>query len=147
MLSRNTIRNIVAGAVMLFMLSSTGCEVTPIEVSEIEFFIAKDWKISAVYKDGELQTVSDMQNGDHLEDYRLTLHDDFTFDRTYFDGSNSSGNWQLTSGLTQLILFAGEPDEEHWLILDLKVRRLEMRLLQDPTKPQLDIRYVLEPVK
>jgi len=44
-------------------------------------------------------------------------------------------------------LFVDEPHEERWLLLDLEIRSLEMRLLQRPDKPQLDIRYILEPVK
>ena len=128
-------------------LALQGCELPEIEVSEIEFFIAKEWKIESVFQDGILQTNADMVAGDQLESYRLVLNDDFTFDRIFFDGQVKKGTWQLTSGLTQIVLFVDEPIEERWLLLDLGVRRLEMRLLQAPDKPQLDIRYVLEPVK
>lgn len=129
-----------------FLLS---CDVPVLEISEIEFFIAKEWKITTVYQDGVEQSQDNMGSGDFLDRYRLTLNDDFTFSRKFFnEQGDAEGNWQLTSGLTQLVLFAGEPGrEEHWLLLDLKVRRLEMRLLQEPNKPQLDIRYVLEPTR
>lgn len=118
-----------------------GCEIQEITVSEIEFFIAKEWKIKAVFQDGEPVTDVD------LSQYRLRLEDDFTFTRSSISGQDNSGSWQLTSGLTQIVLFVDEPHEERWLLLDLEIRRLEMRLLQRPDKPQLDIRYVLEPVK
>ena len=130
---------------MILILS--GCDVAVLEVSETEFFIAKEWKIQSVFRDGELQTQADMEPGDDLSSFRLFIQEDFTFRRIYFDGTETAGSWQLTSGLTQLALFVGEANEERWLLLDLKLRRLEMRLLQNPDKPQLDIRYVLEPVK
>ena len=117
------------------------CEIQEIAVSEIEFFIAREWKIKAVFQDGEPVTDTD------LTQYRLNLNDDFTFTKTSISGQVSEGNWQLTSGLTQVVLFVDEPHEERWLLLDLEIRRLEMRLLQLPDKPQLDIRYILEPVK
>jgi len=117
------------------------CEIQEIAVSEIEFFIAKEWKIKAVFQDGEPVTDTD------LTQYRLNLSDDFTFTRSSISGQDSEGTWQLTSGLTQVVLFVDEPHEERWLLLDLEIRRLEMRLLQLPDKPQLDIRYILEPVK
>ena len=117
------------------------CDIQEIAVSEIEFFIARDWKINAVFQDGELVTDTD------LTQYRLDLKDDFTFTRLSISGQESEGTWQLTSGLTQVVLFVDEPHEERWLLLDLEIRRLEMRLLQLPDKPQLDIRYILEPVK
>ena len=117
------------------------CEIQEIAVSEIEFFIAKEWKIKAVFQDGEPATDTD------LTQFRLDLNDDFTFTKTSISGQVSEGNWQLTSGLTQVVLFVDEPHEERWLLLDLEIRRLEMRLLQRPDKPQLDIRYILEPVK
>ncbi len=126
---------------LILILLFPACESQNIVVSEIEFFIAKEWKIKAVFQDGEPVTDTD------LTSYRLILNEDFTFKRTYFDGQTTNGTWQLTSGLTQLLLYVNEPQEERWLLLDLEVRRLEMRLLQNPSKPQLDIRYVLEPVK
>lgn len=126
---------------LVLILLLPACESQNIVVSEIEFFIAKEWKIKAVFQDGEPVTDTD------LTSYRLILNEDFTFKRTYFDGQTTNGTWQLTSGLTQLLLYVNEPQEERWLLLDLEVRRLEMRLLQNPSKPQLDIRYVLEPVK
>jgi hypothetical protein len=132
---------------LLLVTVLQGCETQEIKVSEIEFFIAKEWKIESVFQDGILQTNADMTGDDKLENYRLTLNDDFTFTRVFFDGQIKEGTWQLTSGLTQVVLFVDDPDERHWLILDLEIRRLEMRLLQAPNKPQLDIRFVLQPVK
>ena len=117
------------------------CDIPEITVNEIEFFIAKEWKIKAVFQDGNLVTDTD------LTKYRLKLNDDFTFTRSSIGAQVSEGTWNLTSGLTQVVLFVDEPHEERWLLLDLEIRRLEMRLLQRPDKPQLDIRYILEPVK
>ena len=131
---------IIALSLMLVVMVPA-CEIQEIAVSEIEFFIAKEWKIHAVFQDGEPVTDTD------LTQYRLDLIDDFTFTKTSISGQVSEGNWQLTSGLTQVVLFVDEPHEERWLLLDLEIRRLEMRLLQRPDKPQLDIRYILEPVK
>ena len=76
------------------------------------------------------------------------LNDDFTFKRVTVDGQEEAGIWKLTAGLSQIVLFVDDPREESYLLLDLEVRRLEMRLLQDSFKDgQLDIRYILEPVK
>ena len=126
---------------LMLVVMAPACEIQEIAVSEIEFFIAKEWKIKAVFQDGEPVTDTD------LTQYRLDLNDDFTFTKTSISGQVSEGIWQLTSGLTQVVLFVGEPHEERWLLLDLEIRRLEMRLLQRPDKPQLDIRYILEQVK
>lgn len=133
------LRVITISLVLVIMFPA--CEIQEITISEIEFFIAKEWKIKAVFQDGELVTDTD------LTQYRLNLNDDFTFTRTSISGQDSDGTWQLTSGLTQVVLFVDEPHEERWLLLDLEIRSLEMRLLQRPDKPQLDIRYILEPVK
>lgn len=126
---------------LMLVVMVPACEIQEIDISEIEFFIAKEWKIKAVFQDGEPVTDTD------LTQYRLDLNDDFTFTKTSISGQVSEGIWQLTSGLTQIVLFVGEPHEERWLLLDLEIRRLEMRLLQRPDKPQLDIRYILEQVK
>lgn len=126
---------------LMLVVMVPACEIQEIDISEIEFFIAKEWKIKAVFQDGEPVTDTD------LTQYRLDLNDDFTFTKTSISGQVSEGNWQLTSGLTQVVLFVDEPHEERWLLLDLEIRRLEMRLLQRPDKPQLDIRYILEQVK
>jgi hypothetical protein len=126
---------------LVLVVMFPGCEIQEITISEIEFFIAKDWKIKAVFQDGEPVTDTD------LSQYRLRLEEDFTFTKSSILGQENSGAWQLTSGLTQIVLFVDEPHEERWLLLDLEIRSLEMRLLQRPDKPQLDIRYILEPVK
>ena len=126
---------------LVLVVMFPGCEIQEITISEIEFFIAKEWKIKAVFQDGEPVTDTD------LTQYRLNLNEDFTFTKSSISGQVSEGTWQLTSGLTQVVLFVDEPHEERWLLLDLEIRSLEMRLLQRPDKPQLDIRFILEPVK
>ncbi len=120
----------------------TGCTTTEITVSEIEFFIVKEWRINQVFVNGQEVTDTD------LSQYRLNLKDDFSFTRTTIDGQEEAGNWQLTAGLSQIVLFVNEPKEESYLLLNLEIRQLEMRLLQESWKQgELDIRYLLEPVK
>lgn len=119
-----------------------GCETTVIEVNEAEFFITKNWKIESVILNGDEVTDTD------LTQYRLELKDDFTFNRITIDGIDESGDWKLTAGLSQIVLFVGNPKEERYLLLDLKVRQMEIKLLQESFKQgELDIRYFLEPVK
>ena len=130
---------------VILLLSSflfCGCETTVIEVNEVEFFITKIWKIEEVIVNGETVTDTD------LAQYRLELKDDFTFNRVTIGGIEESGNWKLTAGLSQIVLFVGDPREERYLLLDLKVRQMEIKLLQLSIKPgEIDIRYFLEPVK
>ncbi|MEN8251720.1 MAG: hypothetical protein ABFS32_22565 [Bacteroidota bacterium] len=126
------------------------CDTAEIEISGIEFFIAQEWKIESVIVNGTPATDTD------LSKYRLNLKDDFTFTRTTIEDQDEGGNWHLTSGLTQLVLFVDDPREEKYLLLNLEVRQLEMRLLynsfkeeegQAPISGELDIRYILVPVK
>jgi len=133
--------SVLTKSLLLFTIM-LGCTAEEISISEIEFFIAKEWKIESVIVNGAPVTDTD------LSMYRLQLDNDFTFDRTTIDGQREGGEWQLTAGLSQIVLFVGDPREERYLILNLKVRLLEMRLLQDSFKQgELDIRYILEPVK
>lgn len=126
----------------LTILVLHSCETTIIEVNEIEFFITKTWKINKVVVNGEQVTDTD------LSLYRLDLKDDFTFTRITIDGKEEAGDWKLTAGLSQIILFVGEPREERYLLIDLKVRQMEIKVLQESFKQgELDIRYFLEPVK
>jgi len=126
----------------MLMVTFSFCTSEDINISEIEFFIAKEWKIESVIVNG--QTVTDTD----LSKYRLSLNDDFTFKRITIDGQEEAGIWKLTAGLSQIVLFVDDPREESYLLLDLEVRRLEMRLLQESFKDgQLDIRYILQPVK
>ena len=115
----------------IFLLPAS-CEVSVIEVTEIEFFLAKEWRIVEYSRSGEVQT-NDLlaaENRGQLENYRLNLKDDFTFIRTDLLGNQDSGNWSLVSGLTQLILDSTAPDKpRRWLIVDLEVRRLELDLI------------------
>ena len=119
-----------------------GCETTIIEVDEVEFFITKTWKIEEVIVNGEPVIDTD------LTKYRLDLRDDFTFTRITVDGREEEGLWKLTAGLSQIILFVGDPREERYLLIDLRVRQMELKLLQESFKQgELDIRYFLEPTK
>ncbi len=125
---------------LLFVVSA--CETTVIEVNEVEFFITKTWKIKKVVVNGESIIDTD------LSLYRLNLKDDFSFTRTTIDGQEEEGNWKLTAGLSQIVLFVNDPREERYLLIDLKVREMEIKLLQESFKQgELDIRYFLEPTK
>lgn len=124
------------------LLYTMGCETNSIEVNEVEFFIAKEWKIESVIVNGEPVTDTD------LTLYRLDLHDDFTFDRIGIEGDEESGTWKLTAGLSQVVLFVNDPREERYLLIDLKIRQMELKVLQESFKDgELDIRYILSPVK
>jgi hypothetical protein len=142
-------KTITASIILAFMITS--CSTQEIPVSEIEFFIAKEWKLESLIGNGEIQTeeIIKANNPAHsLSFYRLDLNKDFTFSRTGIDSQIRSGTWSLTAGLSQLILTFDDTYQEHYLLLNLEVRRLEMRVLQDPGKVgELDIRYILEPVK
>ena len=140
---RKYIHRIISIIISLnLMVSLSLCTSEGIGINEIEFFIAKEWKIESVIVNG--QTVTDTD----LSKYRLILNEDFTFKRITIDGQEEEGNWQLTAGLSQVVIFVDDPREESYLLLDLEVRRLEMRLLQESFKDgQLDIRYILVPVK
>ncbi|MCB0504516.1 MAG: hypothetical protein KDC58_03345 [Cyclobacteriaceae bacterium] len=126
----------------LLLLMLLGCETKVIKVNEVEFFIAKEWKIQSVIVNGELVTDTD------LSLYRLDLRDDFTFERIGIEGNAESGNWKLTAGLSQVVLFVNDPREERYLLIDLKIRQMELKLLQESFKDgELDIRYILTPTK
>ena len=133
------------------ILLISGCNVEIIEVSEIEFFIAKDWKLDAVYEYGVQQNDDDLDPGESISNYRLRLKDDFTYTRTNLDGSESAGEWALLSGLTQLVLFENELEIERWLV-NLEPRELELKLQEIPEKVDgqgfnIDLRYILIPVR
>lgn len=135
-------KNIRMALLLFTALAFSGCETTVIEVNEVEFFITKNWRIESVIVNGDEVVDTD------LTKYRLELKDDFTFNRTTIDGVEESGDWKLTAGLSQVVLFVGDPREERYLLLDLKVRQMEIKLLQESFKQgELDIRYFLEPVK
>jgi len=139
-LSKYRVPTLVLGLLLASLLNS--CETTVIEVNEVEFFITKIWEIKEVVVNGESVTDTD------LTVYRLDLRNDFTFSRTTIDGVEEEGNWKLTAGLSQVVLFVNDPREERYLLIDLKVREMEIKLLQESFKQgELDIRYFLEPTK
>lgn len=150
---RARINNYFLSLVMSLMLLTimTACDTQEILISEIEFFIAKEWKLDNAIVNGVEQTNEIIQvdrPSHNLGFYRLKLEEDFTFERTGIDNVSLKGTWSLTAGLSQVHLSFEDGTEEHYLLLDLEVRRLEMRVLQDPSKlGELDIRYILKPVK
>ncbi len=134
------------------------CDVFELAIDERDFFIAKEWKIESFIGNGEVLTEEEIKanNPAHsLNNYRLILNEDYTFSRIEVNGEESNGTWSLISGSTQLKLELSESQSETYLIIDLQVRRLEIKFSgSNEVKPgenvydgMLDITYVLEPVK
>jgi len=140
----------VSLCLMLAALIS-GCETQEIVVPEIEFFIAKEWKIDKFSINGKVMEASEMDPGDLISPYRLKLKDDFTFTQTYIDGTIGKGNWALKAGFSQLILsFTNSGDEISYLINTLEVRQLDVTLMQgikDNQTGTWDYRYILVPIR
>ena len=89
-----------------------------------------------------------MNPGEDLSLYKLTLHEDFTVNQIDAFGQLKTGTWALKSGLRQLVLFENQSEAEHWLISELKVRRLDLSYeVSNPNKPNINARLVLVPVK
>lgn len=155
----NTIRKLLTAVLIVLLATSSGCDVAVIEGSEVEFFIAKDWKIIEYYRDNELMTDKILASEDkgELGNFVLQLNEDFTFNRTNFKQETDSGTWSLASGLTQLVLISDDPEKSaNWLILDLEVRRLELKLIPGAVSGRVDdldgihngnARLILEPVR
>ena len=131
--------------------SLLSCETAEIQSTEIEFFIANEWKLESFYGNGVLideETIKERNASHSLKNYKIKLNDDFTFDKTGFDNTEKSGTWELTAGLSQLILYFDDDTDEHYLILSLEVRKLELRVLKESGKVgEIDIRYILVPVR
>jgi len=132
----------LATIIMFVLMVSTGCSVVAIEGDQVVFFLSKEWKIKQVVVNGTEQTGTDVSA------YRLNMMDDLTFSRITIDGDFDEGAWSLMAEQSQLVLFPDDPREERYLILDLGIRNLELKVLQDDFKSgEFDIRYLLEPVK
>lgn len=139
----------------IIALMFCACEVFQLSIDEREFFIAKEWKIESFIGNGNVQTVEEVKasNPAHSPaNYRLILSEDYTFTRTDIKGVIDNGTWSLASGLTQLKLDVSGGYIESWLIIDLQVRRLEIKYtgsseVKDRQSGILDMIYVLEPVK
>lgn len=147
MKSSHTISILLKRGVFLTLISLfASCDVQVIEVTETEFFITKEWKLSEAYWNNEQLTNNDLNSStDKLENFRLKLNDDFTYRIINFDGTVTSGEWNLTSGLSQLTLTGFE--FESWIIAELNIRNLDLRYITPPNKPNWPVRYVLEPIR
>ena len=147
----NTLIKHIRLLLIVGLVGLVNCDTAEIENTEIEFFIAKEWKLESFYGNGELideETIKARDASHSLSYYKIKLNDDFTFIKTGFDNIEKSGNWELTAGLSQLILYFDDETDEHYLILNLEVRKLELRVLKDPGKVgEIDIRYILVPVR
>lgn len=107
-----------------------------------EFFLGKEWKLTEVYVNGELN--SDLDK----DQYRLILREDFSMTRINFDGSSQDGEWAIENGFNQLVFFTNSTFPERYLILSLQVRKLELHIIQSDNKVgSTEFRYILKPVR
>lgn len=136
------------------MIWTPACTVEGFENPEVEFFITKEWKIKELIGSDQVDINADITK------YRLTLNEDFTYSRVCIeegtDVCTTSGTWNLVADQTQLVLTSEMPLLiEHYSILALKVRELDIKLIDieteiiDDNKLRGDSgnRYILEPVK
>jgi hypothetical protein len=136
------------------MIWAPACTVEGFENPEVEFFITKEWKIKELIGNDQIDSNADISR------YRLNLMEDFTYTRVCIeegtDACKAAGTWNLVADETQLVLYSEDPLLiEHYLILELKVRELQLKIINletdipDDNKLKGDSgnRYILEPVK
>ncbi len=127
--------------VFVLTLLLTGCEITG-EIPELAYFLNKEWRLESVTVNG-----SDVVDVD-ISGYRIQLNKDFTFNETGTEGSESSGVWQLDNNATILAMEYESGMEIKYLIINLQIRKLDLRVIQSEDKiGSLDILYSLVPVK
>ena len=134
-------RILIGCILFLSALGFSSCEITG-EVPEIDFFLNKVWRLEKVTLGGQPETDVDISL------YRLELKDDFTFYEVGIEGAEREGAWELVNNGTILNLNYDDGPPLRFLILDLQIRTLVLRVLQSEEKiGSLDIQYHLEPVK
>lgn len=117
----------------------SGCSDT--ETPDTTFFLSKEWKMVDVFVDGQSLQIDKDQ-------YRLNLNEDLTFTRINFDGSVQEGQWALENGFNQLVLFSDRPDAEQYLIVELRIRKLELQVISSDDKVgSTEYRYLLKPTR
>jgi hypothetical protein len=148
----------------LFLIGVIGllaftCEVPGLEDPDNEFFITKAWKAKEITQAGDVPDKTT-----NYDVYRLIIEEDFSFKRIDFvqngeDPVEESGTWNLIGGQSQLVLIPQDADgndlePEYYLIVALELRELQLKKTGSPDELKhnsaggdLDIRYILEPVK
>ena len=125
---------------MIVVLSS-GCEITG-EIPELDYFLNKEWKLEKVIVNGKEEIDVD------LSLYRLQLNRDLTFKESSITGVELEGTWRLDNNATILILEYPDESEFGFIIVELQIRNLTMRVIQSEDKiGSLDILYYMIPVK
>ncbi|MCH7515406.1 MAG: hypothetical protein IH947_15920 [Bacteroidetes bacterium] len=128
-------------SVFILILLPAGCEIIG-EIPELSFFLNKEWRLESVSVNG-----SDVVDVD-ISGYRIRLNKDFTFNETGIEGAENSGIWQLDNNATILAMEYENGVEIKYLIIDLQIRQLVLRVIQSEEKiGSLDILYNLVPVK
>ena len=128
-------------SVFILILLPAGCEIIG-EIPELSFFLNKEWRLESVSVNG-----SDVVDVD-ISGYRIRLNKDFTFNETGIEGAENSGIWQLDNNATILEMEYENGVEIKYLIIDLQIRQLVLRVIQSEEKiGSLDILYNLVPVK
>ena len=118
-----------------------GCEITG-EIPELQYFLNKEWKLEKVVVNGKEETDVD------LSLYRLQLNENLTFNETSIKGNEVEGTWRLDNNATILTLEYPDGREFGFIIVDLQIRNLVMRVIQSEEKiGSLDILYHMIPVK
>ena len=131
------------GFVMYLTISVlfSGCEIAG-EIPELQYFLNKEWKLEKVVVNGKEET--DVG----LSQYRLQLNEDLTFNETSIRGVEVEGNWRLDNNATILILEYPDDSEFGFIIVELQIRNLTMRVIQSEAKiGSLDILYYMIPVR
>ena len=134
------------GFLALMLISASvslisGCEISG-EIPEIRYFLNNTWKLDKVEVNGVTETDVD------LSLYRLRLNDDLTFREVSIKGEETEGTWRLDNNASVLILEYPDETEFGFIIVELQIRNLTMRVIQSEEKiGSLDIKYYLIPVK
>ena len=119
----------------------SGCEITG-EIPELDYFLNKEWKLEKVVVNGKEETDVD------LSQYRLQLNKDLTFQETSIRGVEVEGTWRLDNNASILILEYPDDSEFGFIIVELQIRNLTLRVIQSEEKiGSLDIVYYMIPVK
>ena len=126
---------------LITVILSSGCEITG-EIPELVYFLNKEWKLEKVVVNGKEETDVD------LSLYRLQLNRDLTFKESSITGVELEGTWRLDNNATILILQYPDESEFGFIIVELQIRNLTMRVIQSEDKiGSLDILYYMIPVK
>ena len=132
---------VVYSITMIMGIILAGCEITG-EVPELNYFLNRQWKLEKVVVNGKQETEVD------LSLYRLRLNDDFTFKEISIRGVETEGAWRVDNNATILVLEYPDDSEFGFIIVELQIRTLVLRVIQSESKiGSLDILYHMVPVK